>query len=79
MFYSGCPHIDQDNWLQTILAKKPIHLLKNWRGLPLESLSLEGGIIPSALTNHLDRLLLKALISLAHGIGLKVNASDIDA
>ena len=54
-------------------------LLENWRGLPLDNLSLEGGILNSASTNHADRLLLTALISLAHGIGLKVNASNIDS
>ena len=53
-------------------------LLENWRGLPLDNLSLEDGILSSATTNHTDRLLLTALISLAHGIGLKVNASNID-
>lgn len=54
-------------------------LLENWRGLPLDNLSLEGGILNSAATNHADRLLLTALISLAHGIGLKVNASNIES
>jgi len=54
-------------------------LLENWRGLPLDNLSLEGGILNSVPANHVDRLLLTALISLAHGIGLKVNASDIES
>jgi len=47
--------------------------------LPLDNLSLEDGILGSAPKNHADRLLLTALISLAHGIGLKVNASNIDS
>ncbi|MDA1357431.1 MAG: GGDEF domain-containing protein, partial [Proteobacteria bacterium] len=55
------------------------HLLENWRGLPLDNLSLEGGILNGASANHANRLLLTALISLAHGIGLKVNASNIDS
>ena len=54
-------------------------LLENWRGWPLDNLSLEGGILNSVPANHVDRLLLTALISLAHGIGLKVNASDIES
>lgn len=54
-------------------------LLENWRGLPLDNLSLEGGILNNASTNHENRLLLTALIPLAHGIGLKVNASNIDS
>lgn len=54
-------------------------LLEIWRGLPLDNLSLEGGILNSVPANHADRLLLTALISLAHGIGLKVNASDINS
>ncbi|PPR24032.1 MAG: Oxygen sensor protein DosP [Alphaproteobacteria bacterium MarineAlpha10_Bin2] len=54
-------------------------LLENWRSLPLDNLSLEDGILSSAPKNHADRLLLTALISLAHGIGLKVNASNIDS
>ncbi len=37
------------------------------------------GILNSVPTNHADQLLLTALISLAHGIGLNVNASDIDS
>lgn len=54
------------------------HMLENWRGLQLDNLSLEGGILSRALMHNEDRLLLTALISLAHGIGLKVNASGIE-
>ncbi|HIM45792.1 MAG TPA: EAL domain-containing protein [Alphaproteobacteria bacterium] len=54
-------------------------LLENWRGLPLDNLSLEDGILSSAPKNHADRLVMTTLISLAHGIGLKVNASNIDS
>ncbi len=55
------------------------HLLDEWHSLPLNNLSLEGGILHRALDNNEDRLMLTALISLAHGIGLKVNASGIES
>ena len=55
------------------------HLLDDWRHLQLDNLSLEGGLLNRVLTSHEDRLLLTALISLAHGIGLKVNASGIES
>ena len=55
------------------------HLLDEWHSLPLNNLSLEGGILNRALDSNEDRLMLTALISLAHGIGLKVNASGIES
>jgi len=54
-------------------------LLENWRILQLDTLTLEGGLLNRVLANLEERLLLTALISLAHGIGLKVNASGIDS
>ena len=55
------------------------HLLDEWHSLPLNNLSLEGGILNRALDSNEDRLMLTAFISLAHGIGLKVNASGIES